>query len=324
MTARENRSLGEAMPAGIVTGPTASGKSRLGHELADAFEGTVINADSMQVYRELRILTDRPDDAALARAPHRLFGVLPATDACSAGRWREMALEAMAEARQAGRLPVLVGGTGLYLKSLLHGLAPIPDIPAPTRRAARDRHRELGNEAFHAELSARDPEMAARLRPGDTQRLIRAWEVLEATGRSLAHWQGLSDERAPADFRFVTILLAPSREALYSACDARFADMLERGAIEEVRALLALDLDGELPAMKAVGVPEIARHLAGDWSLDEVVSAARQATRRYVKRQSTWFRHQLDPGLVLVSPATPESVERAKEFVSRFLLTLTC
>ena len=324
MTSHESRAGGEATPAVIVTGPTASGKSRLGLDLAEAFDGTVINADSMQVYRELRILTDRPGDAALARAPHRLFGILPAAGACSAGQWRGLALEAMGEAKQAGRLPILVGGTGLYLKSLLHGLAPIPDIPEPVRRAARDRHRRLGNAAFHAGLSARDPEMAARLRPADTQRLIRAWEVIEATGRSLAHWQGLSGGGAPADFRFATILLAPPRERLYAACEARFAAMLEGGAVAEVRALLALGLDGALPAMKAVGVPEIARHLAGDWSLDEAASAARQSTRRYVKRQMTWFGHQLDPDLVLEAPRAPESVGRAKEFVRRFLLTLMC
>lgn len=324
MTSRDNHAKGEATPVVIVTGPTASGKSRLGLDLAETFDGTVINADSMQVYRELRILTDRPGDEALARAPHRLFGILPAAVACSAGQWRDLALDAMREASQAGRLPILVGGTGLYLKSLLHGLAPVPNIPAFVSRTARERHRRLGDEKFHADLSQRDPEMAARVRPTDAQRMIRAWEVVEATGQSLAHWQSLPETGGPAGFRFATILLSPPREKLYAACEARFTDMLESGAVEETRALLALGLEGGAPVMKAVGVPEIARYLAGDWSLDEAASVARQATRRYVKRQMTWFRHQLDADLVLEAPSTPEDAGRAKEFVRQFLLTLTC
>ena len=187
-------------PIVVITGPTAGGKSGLALALAEAFDGVVINADSMQVYRELRILTARPGADALARAPHRLYGVLPGREPCSAGRWREMALDEIAAARTEGRLPLVVGGTGLYLRALAEGLAPVPNLPEAVREAARARHADLGGAAFHAELAARDPVMAARLEPGDSQRLIRAWEVLEATGRSLADWQaqaGAGCEPAP-------------------------------------------------------------------------------------------------------------------------------
>ena len=276
----------------VVAGPTASGKSALALELGEAFGGVIINADAMQVYRELEILTARPDAAALARVPHRLYGVLPGAAACSAGRWREMALAEVAAALAAGRLPIVVGGTGLYLRALARGLAPLPPVPAALRRAARQRHRELGGAAFHAALAARDPVTAARLDPGDSQRLIRAWEVLEATGRPLAAWQA-EDPGAGPPYRFLCVALRPPREALYAACDRRFLAMIEAGALEEVRALLALGLDPALPVMKALGVADLAAHLNAALPLESAVARARQATRRYAKRQMTWLRTQL-------------------------------
>lgn len=285
-------------PALVIAGPTGGGKSRLALALAEAHRGTVINADSMQVYRELRILTARPGDADLARAPHRLYGVLSAGEACSAARWRALALAAIEEARADGRVPILVGGTGLYLKALFEGLSEIPPVPAAVREAARARHRALGGGAFHAELAQRDPESARRLRPGDTQRLVRAWEVVEATGRALPAWQrdGRRDDGAVGAR---TILLMPPRDVLYAACDARFHAMIAAGALDEVRALLALGLDPALPAMKSLGVRELARHLAGTSTLEEAVSQAQQATRNYAKRQMTWFRHQFAADAVL-------------------------
>ncbi len=280
-------------PVVIVTGPTASGKSGLALLLAEAFDGVVINADSMQVYRELEILTARPGPDALGRAPHRLYGMLPGAERCSAGRWSKLALDEIAACHAAGKTPLVVGGTGLYLRALETGLAKMPDIPDEVRTAARARHRELGGAAFHAALAARDPAMAGRLEPGDSQRLIRAWEVLEATGRSLAAWQaGDGGTSEPAPYRFLRIICLPPRGALYAACDARFLGMLDRGALEEVRALMELGLDPALPVMKALGVRELARHLAGEASLDEAVVRAQQASRNYAKRQMTWLRTQ--------------------------------
>ena len=285
----------------VIAGPTASGKSRLALDLAISRRGTVINADSMQVYRELQILTARPGAVEMERAPHRLYGILSATEHCSAARWRALALAAIEEAHGEGRLPILVGGTGLYLKALFEGLAEIPPIPSAVRDAARTRHQALDGEAFRAELARRDPESAARLAAGDTQRLIRAWEVVEATGRSLGDWQRAGSAQTTG-YDYKTILVMPPREALYAACDARFDAMLAAGALDEVRALMALGLDPALPAVKSLGVPELARHLAGEWSLEQAAEKGRQATRNYAKRQTTWFRHQLAPDLVLEGP----------------------
>ena len=274
----------------IVTGPTASGKSGLALALARALDGVVINADSMQVYRELSILTARPDADALAAVPHRLYGVLSGRTACSAGQWRAMAVADIEDARSHGRLPLVVGGTGLYLRALEKGLARMPAIPAPVRAAARDRMAEIGGAAFHAALAERDPTMASRLHPSDRQRLIRAWEVLEATGRSLAAWQDSAHDGTP--YRFAQVVLLPPREALYRACNGRFEAMVAAGALDEVRALLDLGLSPDLPVMKALGVRELAAHLRGGDSLAAAIAKAQQATRRYAKRQMTWLRTQ--------------------------------
>jgi len=282
----------------MVGGPTASGKSALALAIAREFEGTVINADAMQVYSGLAILTNRPGAEDEAAAPHRLFGILPPGETCSAGRWRALALDACTESWRAGRLPVVVGGTGLYLRALASGLAPVPPVPASVRAASRVLLAELGVAALHARLAERDPAMAARLRPSDSQRVVRAWEVIEATGRSLAEWQKEPSPDA-AELRAFRILVSPPRAELYSACDARFLAMIERGALDEVRGLMALGLDPALPAMKALGVRELAAHLAGKLSLGDAVVQAQAATRRYAKRQTTWFRHQWLPNWTL-------------------------
>ena len=306
-----------------IAGPTASGKSALALDLAEAFDGVVINADSMQLYRELRIVTARPGPEATARAPHRLYGVLPAAEACSAARWRALARAEIAAARDAGRLPILAGGTGLYFRALTQGLAPVPAIPAAVRAAARARHARLGGAAFHAELARRDPETAERLAPGDSQRLVRAWEVIEATGVPLAEWRRRGEAREGLAGPVLTLVLAPPRQALYAACDARFAAMVGRGAVAEVAALVALGLDPGLTAMKAVGVRELGRHLAGELSLDEAVAAAQRATRNYAKRQLTWFRHQMPGARVFEALYRDDVAARAVEEVRRFLLTET-
>lgn len=275
-----------------IAGPTASGKSALALDLAEARGGVVVNADSMQVYGELRILTARPGQDALTRAPHRLYGILPAAQACSAARWRRLALAEIAAAHGDGRLPILAGGTGLYLRALIEGLSPVPDIADDIRAEATARHAALGGERFRAELALADPQMAARLHAGDTQRLIRAWEVIRATGRSLADWQSQPRVGAPEGLRFAVIVLDPPRHQLYAACDGRFLRMIDDGAVEEVRALAALGLPPGLPAMKALGVPELRGVLDGRLTLAAAVAGAQTATRRYAKRQSTWFRHQ--------------------------------
>ncbi|MSP48533.1 MAG: tRNA (adenosine(37)-N6)-dimethylallyltransferase MiaA [Alphaproteobacteria bacterium] len=275
----------------LLAGPTASGKSALALDLARRFDGIVINADAMQVYREMPVLTARPDAAAEALVPHRLYGFLSAAEACSAGRWRPLAVAEIRAAQDSGRLPIVVGGTGLYLKALTDGLSPVPSVPGTVRAAVRARLETVGAEAFHAELASRDPVMAGRLRPSDRQRLARAVEVLEATGTSLAGWQG----RAAADegFRFRTLLLAPPRDVLHAACDARFRAMVVSGALDEARAMRRLALDPALPATRVLGLRELTRHLEGGISLEEATTLAQAATRQYAKRQITWFRNQL-------------------------------
>ena len=305
-------------PVILLAGPTASGKSALAVALARRVGGVVINADSMQVYRELRVVTARPTPADEAAVPHRLYGVMSASEACSAARWRVLAMAEIAAAGGRGQVPIVVGGGGLYLRALVRGLAPVPDVPPPARDEARARHARLGGDAFHAALAERDPVMAARLHAGDTQRLIRAWEVIAATGRSLADWQALPPED-PLDAPLYTVLAAPERVALYAACDARFERMLADGALEEVAALDALGLDGRLPAMKALGVPALRSHLRGEIPLPQARVAAQQATRNYAKRQLTWFRHQITAELTLSGGSG--DAQLLIEGVERFLLT---
>ncbi len=313
-------------PAVIVAGPTASGKSALALALAERFAGTVINADALQVYRDLPILTAQPDAAARARVPHRLYGVLDATERCSAGRWRALALEALAASRAAGRLPIFCGGTGLYLKALTEGIAAIPPVPAEVRAAAAARLRELGPAGLHAALRRRDPDTAERLHPNDSQRLQRAWEVLEASGRGLAAWQAAPPAEGPAPASFRWLVLLPPRDRLQAACDARFRAMIAAGALEEVRALAARDLDPRLPAMKALGVPELAAHLAGETTLEQAVAAAQQATRRYAKRQATWLRTQVlrhnESVSVMETQFSEKDVSEIFSKIDGFLLTL--
>ncbi|HEX9464465.1 MAG TPA: tRNA (adenosine(37)-N6)-dimethylallyltransferase MiaA [Alphaproteobacteria bacterium] len=283
--------VGKQTPVIVIGGPTAGGKSALALAIAEEFGGTVINADAMQVYRELVVLTARPTPAETKRVPHRLYGVLSARQRGTAARWRVMALAAIATAQGKGRLPIVVGGTGLYLKALTEGLAPVPAVPPEIRSAARARHTELGGAGFHAELKRLDPKMAERLKPGDTQRLLRAWEVVTATGRSLALFQKIPP--APTKLWFESFRLLPPRDILYAACDERARRMIDGGALDEVRALMALKLDPDLPAMKAVGVRELAQHLAGDLSRADALACFQRATRNYAKRQVTWFRHQM-------------------------------
>jgi tRNA dimethylallyltransferase len=277
----------------IVAGPTASGKSALALRLAEAQRGVIINADSMQLYRDLPILTARPTPDDEARAPHRLYGVLDAADPASAGRWLELAAAAIGEALAEQRPAIVVGGTGLYLYVLLHGIAPVPDIPLAIRNAARARLAELGPPAFHAELAGLDPVMAARLRSTDRQRLLRAYEVVVGTGRSLAAWQETPPLRVSLPARRLGLALVPPRNVLYERIERRLREMIERGALEELRALQRRALAADLPLMKAVAVPELLAQVSGHVDLDTALERAVIQTRRYAKRQLTWLRHQL-------------------------------
>jgi len=309
-------------PLICLAGPTASGKSGLALALARTFNGVVINADSMQVYRDLRILTARPSPADEAAAPHRLYGVLDGNDVCSAARWAALAANTLRETWANGRLPLVTGGTGLYLEALTEGLSPIPDIPEAIRADARARLGRLGNAAFHAELAHRDPEMAARLDTGNSQRLARAWEVLEATGRSLAWWQTQPPDPLPLPARRLTLVLDPPRDALRKTIDARFRAMVDHGALDEVQTLMARGLPPDRPVMKAVGVPELAAYLRGDLCLDEAVTRAQAASRQYAKRQRTWLRGRMPSATHLLAQDSESLQRQSFSHVGEFLLTL--
>ncbi len=290
----------------LIAGPTASGKSALALAVAERLGGAVINADSMQVYRDLRIITARPSADDEARAPHLLYGHVDAAENYSVGRWCADARAAIAEVAGRGLVPIVTGGTGLYFKALTQGLSNVPPTPPEIRAAVRARCDAEGAAALHLELARRDPAMAVRLKPGDRMRVARALEVLEATGRSLAEWHrdGMPAMLDPA--QALKIFLAPERAELLHRIDARFDVMLVQGALKEVRALGARNLDPLLPAMKAHGVPWLLRHLKGEISLAEAAAGGKADTRRYTKRQLTWFRHQM-PGWMWVAPAVAEA-----------------
>jgi tRNA dimethylallyltransferase len=275
----------------LLAGPTASGKSALALKLAEKLEGVVVNADSMQVYRDLRVLTSRPPAEDEARAPHRLYGHVDAAEAYSAGRFLDDAARTIAD--NPGRTLIFVGGTGLYFESLARGLSATPPVPQTVRAYWRDRALSEPPEILHAELARRDPEMAAKLRPSDPQRLARALEVLDSTGRSLAVWQRSAGKPLIDTATAVRIVLTIDRAVVRERIAVRFMRMAEEGALDEVQALLARNLDPSLPAMKAIGVPALAGHLRGEVSLDEAVSQAVTDTRQYAKRQETWFRNRL-------------------------------
>ena len=276
----------------LIAGPTASGKSALALRLAGATGAEIVNADSMQLYRDLRLLTARPSLEEEARAPHHLFGTVDAADGWSVGRWLRAAVETLAEIEARGRPAIVVGGTGLYFHALTRGLAEIPTVPAEARREAEGDFEALGEAAFRDRLAKADPAAAARIAPGDRQRLVRAWEVYAATGSALSDWQGTG---APALLpgAWAAVALEPPRDVLYARCDSRLETMARDGALTEVEALAARGLDPATPAMKAVGVREFAACLRGEIPLPQAVEAAQRETRRYAKRQLTWMRGQM-------------------------------
>jgi len=277
----------------ILFGPTASGKSAMAMAIADAFRGTVINADSMQVYRDLRVITARPSEEEESQVPHRLYGHLDASEISSAAGWREDAVRETRSAIHEGRLPILCGGTGFYLRAITHGLSPIPEIPDAIRMATRTQVEDGSPVRSWERLQEIDPASAARIEPMDRQRIARALEVFEATGRTLTDWQSDPPEGAPTDIRFVTMTLAPPRDQLVRHIENRFEHMVAHGALDEVAALLDRNLPDDRPALRAVGVPELASHIRGEQSLDCAIEAAKIATRQYAKRQMTWLKRQI-------------------------------
>lgn len=277
----------------LIAGPTASGKSALALALAEQVGGTIVNTDSMQVYRDLRVLTARPTPEEEARAPHFLYGHVDAAENYSTGRWVADASRALADVRAAGRRPIFVGGTGLYFRALTRGLSDIPPVPAEVRSKIRGEAEGVATPALHERLAAIDPKTAAALRPSDRQRVLRALEVFAATGRPLMEWQVRPGVPILAREDTIAVFLSVEREALWKRIDARFDAMLATGALEEVRRLMQRKLDPASPAMKAHGVPWLVRHLRGEISLEEAAAGGKADTRRYSKRQETWFRHQL-------------------------------
>ena len=286
------------MKAVIICGPTGAGKSSLALNLAEKFKGVIINADSVQIYREIKILSGRPTSDDYRRAPHRLYGIMSIFKPCTLGIWRKMALETIKECELSGRLPIICGGTGLYIKFLLNELSAIPEISPSIKLQAREKLKELGNENFRELLSKNDPASASRIKSGDTNRLLRAWEVFTATTKPLSYWHKKS-RKAGSQHKFFKVCLMPERKALYSICDQRFLEFVEQGAVEEARAFDFITASPELPASKTLGLLELIKYTKGELELSDAVEQAQRATRRYAKRQLTWFRHQLDEDFLI-------------------------
>lgn len=292
----------QQMDAILITGPTASGKSALALSLARQHDGVVINADSMQVYDVLRVLTARPSDDEMAGIPHHLYGHVDPRRSYSTGEWLRETSALLADLKDQGRMPVIVGGTGLYFKALTGGLSDMPEIPAEIREHWRSRLVTDGAAALHAVLVERDPEVAARLAVEDGQRVVRALEVLEATGQSITTFQDKAGPVVIDPLRARKIVVLPDRSVLHDRINKRFEMMLDQGAVEEVEALLSLELSPDMPAMKAIGVSQIAAMLQGSLSKAEVIALSSAATRQYAKRQMTWFRNQMDQSWERVVP----------------------
>jgi len=296
----------------VVAGPTASGKSALALALAERRNGTVINADAMQTYDAFPILTAQPTAEERARATHTLYGVLPLSETLSAARWRGLASAEIVRVLGEGRMPILCGGSGLYLRTLMQGIATIPDAPQELRDQANADWQAMGADAFRVRLAAVDPAIIERLKPGDRQRHVRAWEIWRATGRPLSQWQ--QAEAEPAPWRFATVLLSPDRAWLRERIERRFDAMLDQGVLEEVRAVFERAPDPRWPGLKAHGAPEFFRHFQGDLSLEEARRIAIDHTRQYAKRQMTWFRHQMTPDLV-VDPGSNRGLSAIEKFL---------
>ena len=285
----------------VLAGPTASGKTAFAIRVAQAMPAVIINADAMQMVSTLRVLSARPTEQEERQAEHALYGVLPATTPTSVALWLAMIAPIITAAWAAGKLPLLVGGTGMYTAALMHGISSIPPIPADVREALRLQFPDAADGTLHAALAARDPAMAAQLKPGDTQRLLRALEVIEATGQSLDAWQKHGKNKLFPAAQFDSYYLNSERSVVYDRINRRFDQMMQHGALEEVQALMAEKLHPDTPILRAHGVPELMAYLRGEVSREEAVDKAKQHTRNYAKRQYTWIKHQL-PDAIAVAP----------------------
>ena len=299
----------------LIAGPTASGKSALALALAERLDGTIINADSMQVYRELRVITARPSLEDEARVPHALYGFVPAREAYSAGRFVPDAAAAIAAARAAGRRPIIAGGTGLYFKALLEGLSPIPPVGEDVRAHWRAEAERLGAHALHATLAARDPAMAAQLMPADTQRIVRALEVLESSGRSLSDWQCQPGMPVVEPERAVKLFIDIPRDELHARADARFDQIIARGGLDEASALAALNLDPALPVMRALGVAPLMACATGEMSRVDAIERSKAETRQYIKRQKTWLNKHMIAWKRVLEQQTESNIEEIIAFI---------
>jgi tRNA dimethylallyltransferase len=306
----------------VIAGPTTSGKSDLAVAIAEQFGGVVINGDSMQLYDGLNIISAAPDKLLRKKVPHKLFGVRDPASPCSAGQWVELVQKEILNAQSSNLLPIIVGGTGMYLKALISGLVKLPPISEKIRRTLRNRLKVEGPAALHAELSQIDPVSANKLAVSDGQRVLRGLEVYLMTGKTLGQWQmDKTGQNTTEGFTFKSLLISPPRKLLYQNCNSRFEKMIKCGVIEEVRALSKKNLSPNLPAMKALGVPEIILYLSGNLTLEETISRAQIATRRYVKRQETWFKHQFIADFVLKTEYNFNLNPKIFPFISKFLLT---
>jgi tRNA dimethylallyltransferase len=306
----------------LLAGPTASGKSALAVAIAQEFDGVIINADSMQVYQGLHVLTARPSSEEEAAAPHRLYGVLAPEDYCTAAKWRDMALAEIEVARHSGKLPIVVGGTGLYFDILTKGIAEIPKISTDLRSRLREKQQTEGNAAILAQLREKDPEMAEKLNAGDSQRLLRALEVVEETGIPLGDWQRRTSVGPVLEGPRLWLALLPERQWLYERCDKRLDWMVEEGgAVEEVRELQKCQLDPALPVMKALGVPELLQYINGQIELETAVERIKMLTRRYSKRQMTWVRNKMCQANLSSAQDLESLRDEFFPFIRRFLLT---
>ena len=283
----------------IVAGPTASGKSKFALELASKLNGVVINSDSMQVYKELRIITARPTAHDELRLPHKLYGIISVKKNCSVGIWADMAVAEIRTCWENGCLPIVTGGTGFYIKALTDGLSQIPDIPKLFRNKAIEIRNKIGKNAFHEQLKKIDPGSAERISPSDSQRSIRAYEVFLATQRSLTDWHSILPAEPKLDAFYQTIIFDPPRDKLYDNCEARLDGMVQNNVLDEIGGLNKLKLEPSSPAMSALGVPEFLAYLQNEIGFDDALASAKKSTRRYAKRQKTWFRNQIVPDLVL-------------------------
>ena len=301
----------------VICGPTASGKSSLAITLARELGGEIINADSMQIYKELETLTSRPDRNDLEIVPHKLFGTREIINPCSVNIWNNLAQKSIENAVSRGRVPIVCGGTGMYIKYLSTQLATVPNIPAEVRLIAREKLMKLGNEKFYQELTKLDPKMEGLIPIGDSQRLVRAWEVFEVTRRSLFDWQAVNASQT--NLIVCNILLMPDREFLYASCDRRFLEFVDNGALNEAKAIRDLELDPTLPGMKALGLLQLIDYLEGKITFDVAIAQAQQKTRNYAKRQMTWFRNQLDADYIDYSPHTGRHTSEIFRTVIKFL-----